>query len=69
MVNQMSKIKMTKEEFDKRALEVMMRSCWNCNSAHKHLKKADYIIWCFECGKLYLKGKEIEIIGVANEDK
>lgn len=65
----MNKVKMTKEEFDKRANEVIMRSCWNCNSAHKHLKKADYIIWCFECGKLYIKGKEIEIeiVGETNE--
>lgn len=66
----MNKIKMTKEEFNKKTnelKELMMRSCWNCNSAHKHLKKTDYIIWCFECGKLYLKGKEIEIVGEDNE--
>lgn len=37
--------------------EIVMRSCWKCNSAHKHLKKADYLIFCFVCGNLYYKGK------------
>lgn len=40
---------------------VCFRSCWKCNSAHERLKKVDYIILCFECGKLYYKGKEIKI--------
>ena len=39
---------------------IAFRSCWKCNSAHKHLKKEkDFVIYCFECGKLYLNGKEI----------
>ena len=42
-----------------RKREIIMRSCWHCNSAHEHLKNADYIIWCIVCGKLYYKGKEI----------
>ena len=37
--------------------EIVMRSCWKCNSAHKYLKKADYLIFCFLCGNLYYKGK------------
>ena len=42
--------------------EIVFRSCWNCNSAHKHLKKEkDFIIYCFECGNLYLDGKKIKI--------
>lgn len=42
--------------------ELVFRSCWNCNSAHEHLKKGkDFIICCFECGKLYIEGKELVI--------
>lgn len=36
-----------------------LRSCWNCNSAHNHLKKANYIICCFDCGIFYYKGKPV----------
>ena len=54
---------MTVKEYRERckANEPVMRSCWNCNPAHRHLKKVDYILWCFECGKLYYKGKELVI--------
>lgn len=38
------------------------RSCWKCNSAHEHLKKADYVINCFGCGHYFYKGKDITII-------
>ena len=41
---------------------VVIRSCWNCNSSHERLKDKDYIIHCIWCNRLYLKGKEIEII-------
>lgn len=54
---------MTESEFLKRINqdEPVMRSCWKCNEAHDYLKKADYIIWCIECDKLYFKGKELKI--------
>lgn len=54
---------MTLEEYKQRCKdgEPIMRSCWNCNPAHKHLKKADYIIWCFECGRVYFEGKPLKI--------
>ena len=39
--------------------EPALRSCWNCNSAHNHLKKANYLIWCFECGKYCLVPKKV----------
>ena len=60
---------MDKEKYEKRRKkgEPIMRSCWNCNPAHKYLKKADYIIWCFECGKLYFKGKLLKIKGDSND--
>lgn len=47
---------------EKTGKEIVFRSCWNCNSAHKHLKKEnDFIIYCFECGTLYNNGKELNI--------
>ena len=54
---------MTIKEYEKRREngEPALRSCWKCNSAHKHLKKADYIIWCFQCGRLYYKGKPLVV--------
>lgn len=35
-----------------------IRSCWECNPAHEHLKQAEYIVACPWCGKAYLKGVE-----------
>ena len=32
----------------------VMRSCWNCNSSHEHLKEG--ILNCF-CGNWYLNGQ------------
>ena len=35
-----------------------LRSCWNCNPAHEHLK--DYgLINCFDCGRWYYMGIDI----------
>ena len=51
-----------KEIEDTTGIPVIFRSCWNCNSAHKRLKKMnDVIIFCFECNCLYYNGKEIDI--------
>ena len=52
---------MTEKEYIERCKkgEPALRSCWNCNSAHKYLKKVDYLIYCFECGKVYFKGKRL----------
>jgi len=33
-----------------------MRSCWECNSGHKHLKEVGGLFVCFECGKWYMNG-------------
>ncbi len=38
-----------------------MRSCWNCNPAHEHLKKADCPILCSECGHWYFRGYDITV--------
>lgn len=53
---------MTESEYEKRCEngEPIMRSCWVCNPAHKYLKKVDYLIWCFECGRFYFKGKQLK---------
>lgn len=53
---------MTVKEFEERKKdgEPVMRSCWECNPAHEHLKERDYLIWCFLCGKLYFKGEELK---------
>ena len=38
----------------------IMRSCWNCNSAHERLKDADCPILCLMgCGHWYYKGIDI----------
>lgn len=67
----MSKVKMTIKEYEERSKkgEPALRSCWECNSAHKRLKKADYLIYCMWCGKLYLKGKEVEVVGGGTDGK
>ena len=55
---------MTKKEYEKRCKkdEPVLRSCWKCNSAHKYLKNADYIIYCVWCGTLYYKGKRLKVV-------
>lgn len=63
----MKSIKITREDYEKRLEndEPVLRSCWKCNSAHKYLKKSDYLILCFECGRLYLKGNVV--IGILGD--
>lgn len=36
-----------------------LRSCWNCNSAHEHLREAEYVIMCFGCGHWFFKGVQL----------
>lgn len=31
-----------------------MRSCWECNGAHEHLKKVNSLHMCFECGRYWM---------------
>lgn len=33
-----------------------LRSCWNCNGAHEHLKECEIPLNCFACGHWYFKG-------------
>lgn len=33
-----------------------LRSCWECNSSHEYLKKADGLFNCFECQRWFMNG-------------
>jgi hypothetical protein len=36
-----------------------LRSCWECNGAHIHLKKMNTLLCCLECGEYYIFGKKM----------
>jgi len=38
---------------------IALRSCWNCNSLHDHLKESECIIRCFVCGNVFFKGVDV----------
>lgn len=40
--------------------EPVLRSCWNCNSAHKHLKKVNFLHTCFSCGRFWIFDKFLD---------
>lgn len=48
-----------KEIVDKDPDNFQIRSCWNCNPAHEHLKESEIPLMCFSCGRIYYKGVEI----------
>lgn len=33
-----------------------MRSCWECNNGHEHLKTSGGLFTCFDCGRWYMNG-------------
>lgn len=33
-----------------------VRSCWQCNPAHEHLKKAIGLFTCYDCERWYMNG-------------
>lgn len=33
-----------------------MRSCWECNPSHEHLKKIGGLFTCIDCGRYYMNG-------------
>jgi len=46
-----------------------MRSCWNCNTAHEHLKDpAAGLILCFECGHWFLDGVDLTALIESEDD-
>lgn len=40
--------------------EPVLRSCWECNAAHEHLKKVNTLHLCFECGRYWVFDKFLE---------
>jgi len=34
--------------------EPALRSCWECNQAHEHLKKVNWLHYCFHCGRYWI---------------
>jgi hypothetical protein len=37
--------------------EPALRSCWECNPAHEHLKRVNWLHCCFSCGRLWIFDK------------
>ena len=64
---------MTVEEAREKAKKHMlvngieMRSCWNCNPAHEHLKKHALIV-CYSCGRYFYKGIDITVYDEKESD-
>lgn len=36
--------------------EPAFRSCWECNGSHEHLRKSNFLMNCFSCGRFWLLG-------------
>jgi hypothetical protein len=37
--------------------DIAMRSCWECNGAHEHLKQAPGRFYCLWCGRYFEGGR------------
>ncbi len=48
--------------------DIAMRSCWDCNGAHEHLKNATGVFYCFSCGRCFANGGFIIPIGGENDN-
>ena len=54
------------DEARKKAIKILrehpevaeLRSCWNCNPAHEHLKN-HLLVNCYDCGHWYYNGLDI----------
>jgi hypothetical protein len=40
--------------------EPAMRSCWECNPAHEHLKESKSLHVCFACGRYFIFGRFLD---------
>ena len=47
--------------------EPYLRSCPECNPAHKHLMDTDYFHICFECGRSWIFGRYLDEFNSAEE--
>ena len=48
--------------------EPVMRSCWECNEAHEHLKEVDSLHYCFWCGRYWMFGHYLDGFNVTELD-
>jgi hypothetical protein len=41
----------------------MLRSCWDCNPAHEHLRAATHeaVLNCFGCGRFWFRGVDVTV--------
>ena len=40
--------------------EPVLRSCPECNPAHKHLMDTDFLHMCFQCGRYWIYGRYLD---------
>jgi len=40
--------------------EPSLRSCWECNGAHEHLRTVNFLHACFECGRYWVFDKFLD---------
>lgn len=54
--------RVNRTEFRKEEGEPALRSCWECNPAHEHLKDetCESLFVCFSCGRYYVFGRFTE---------
>jgi len=59
------KVMMTKEavrklfdEYVQRS-SIVLRSCWNRNPSHEHLKTGKFAMLCFACGRHFFQGVDV----------
>lgn len=51
---EMKNIEKAHELLDKK--DVSMRTCWECNPGHEHLKNVGGLFHCFDCGRFFMNG-------------
>jgi len=47
--------------------EPILRSCWKCNPAHKHLKNTKFLHICLICGRSWIFGKYLDVFKTDEE--
>jgi hypothetical protein len=47
----------SKGNYTREENEPALRSCAECNPAHKHLMDTDFLHCCFDCGRYWIHGK------------
>lgn len=47
--------------------EPAFRSCWECNSAHEHLKTVNWLHVCFNCGRYWVYDRFLDAFETTEE--